>query len=223
MLHLKGTLNVKRQRAARELGVLVHQIEAQESALVIEAEAIHSQVIFDSRMICSQSVLEAKTSCLATVREAKTTRDHSIHQAEAACFKAIHEAAALNVSQSIAFHKEHDRFIRDLEEHAIEDESQSHHDLLSACQATIPNHLEEPWPPHITFYWDKHPHHPQLSCHRRLTMQNSHPWPLSRHQHPNSLPGQTGTILHQSQQGACLQWEGLPTPRSGKPLLGSNL
>ena len=28
-------------------------------------------------------------------------------------------------------------------------------------QATILNHSEEPWPPHITFYWDKHPHHPQ--------------------------------------------------------------
>ena len=55
MFHLKGTLNVKRQRAAWELGALVHQIEAQESASVIEAEDIHSQAIFDARMICSQS------------------------------------------------------------------------------------------------------------------------------------------------------------------------
>ena len=81
MLHLKGTLNVKRQRAAWELGALVHQIEAQESASVREAEAICSQAIFDAWMICSQSFLEAKTNCLAAVREAKTTRDHSIHQA----------------------------------------------------------------------------------------------------------------------------------------------
>ena len=95
MLHLKGTLNVKRQRAAWELGALVCQIEAQESALINEAEAICSQAIFDAQMIDSQSVLEAKTNCLAAVREAKTTRDHSIHQAEAACSKAIHEAAAL--------------------------------------------------------------------------------------------------------------------------------
>ena len=78
MLHLKGILNIKRQRAAWELGVLVHQIEAQESASVIKAEAIHSQVIFDAGMICSQSVLEAKTNCLAAIREAQTTRDHSI-------------------------------------------------------------------------------------------------------------------------------------------------
>ena len=84
MLHLKGTLNIKRQRVAWELGALVCQIEAQESASVIKAEAIHSQVIFDAWMICSQLVLEAKTNCLAAVREAKTTRDHSIHQAEAA-------------------------------------------------------------------------------------------------------------------------------------------
>ena len=143
MFHLKGTLNAKRQKAAWELGALVCQIEAQESASVIEAEAICSQAIFDTQMICSQSVLEAKTNCLVAVREAKTTRDHSIHQAEAACSKAICKAAALKVSQSIALHKEHNRLIWDLEEHAIEDESQSHHDLLSACQATL-SHNPQP-------------------------------------------------------------------------------
>ena len=143
MFHIKGTLNVKRQRAAWELGVLVCQIDAQESASVIEAEAICSQVIFDAWMICSQSILEAKTNCLVVVREAKSTRDHSIHQAEAACSKAICGVAALKVSQSIALHKEHDRFIWDLEEHTIKDEIQSHHDLLSACQAT-PSHNPQP-------------------------------------------------------------------------------
>ena len=48
MLHLKGTLNIKRQRDDCELGVLMHQIEAQESESVTEAEAIHSQAIFDA-------------------------------------------------------------------------------------------------------------------------------------------------------------------------------
>ena len=104
MFHLKWTLNIKRQRAAWELGVLMHQVEAQESASVAEAEVICSQVIFDAQMICSQSVLEAKTNCLVAVREAKKTRDHSIYQDEAACSKAIHEATALKVSQSITFH-----------------------------------------------------------------------------------------------------------------------
>ena len=141
MFHLKGTLNAKRQRATWELGVLVHQIEAQESASVTEAEAIHSQAIFDAWMICSQSVLEAKTNCLAAVREVNTSRDHSIYQAEAACSKAIHEAATLKVYQSIALHKEHDRFIQDLEEHTVKDES--HHDLLSACQAAL-SHNPQP-------------------------------------------------------------------------------
>ena len=121
----------------------MHQVEAQESASVTKAEAIHSQAIFDAQMICSQSVLEAKTNCLTTVREAKRTRDHSIHQAEAVCFKAICEAAALKVSQSLTFHKEHNRYKWDSEEHTIEDKSQSHHDLLSACQATL-SHNPQP-------------------------------------------------------------------------------
>ena len=81
--------------------------------------------------------------------------------------------------------------------------------------ATIPNCSEGPWPPHITFYWDKHPDHPQPSHHRRPALQkNSHPQLLHWHQHPNNLPGQKGATLHQSQWGAHLWQEGLPTPRS---------
>ena len=106
-----------------ELGAIVCQIEAQESALETEADAICSQAIFDTQMICSQSVLEAKTKCLVAVREAKTTRDHLIHQAEATHSKAICKATTLRVSQSITFHKEHDKYIWDLEEHTFEDES----------------------------------------------------------------------------------------------------
>ena len=48
MLHLKRSLNIKRQRAAWELGVLLHQIEAQVSTSVTNADAICSQVIFDA-------------------------------------------------------------------------------------------------------------------------------------------------------------------------------
>ena len=74
MLHLKRSLDIKRQRAAWELGALMNQSESQESASMTKARAICSQVIFDTQMICSQSILEAKTNCLAAVREAKTNR-----------------------------------------------------------------------------------------------------------------------------------------------------
>ena len=109
----------------------------QESASVTKARAICSQVIFDAQMICSQLVQEAKTNCLVAVREAKTNRDHLIHKAEAACSKAIHKSAALRISQSIMFHKEHGKYMQDLEEHTFNNESRSHHDFLSTCQVTL--------------------------------------------------------------------------------------
>ena len=74
MLHLKRSLDVKRQRAAWELGALMCQSQSQESASVTKARAICSQAIFDAQMICSQLVLEAKTNCLVAVREAKTVQ-----------------------------------------------------------------------------------------------------------------------------------------------------
>ena len=137
MLHLKRSLDVKRQRAAWELGALMCQSKSQESTAVTKARAICSQVIFDAQMICSQLVLEAKTNCLVAVREAKTNRDHLIHKAEAACSKAICEAVALRISQSTMFHKEHGKYMQDLEEHACKDESRSYHDFLSTCQVTL--------------------------------------------------------------------------------------
>ena len=51
MLHLKRFIDIKRQQAIWELGVLLHQNESQEATSVAAAKAIYSQ-----------SVLEAKTN-----------------------------------------------------------------------------------------------------------------------------------------------------------------
>ena len=51
VLHLKRSLDIKRQRATWELGVLLHQNKSQEAASVAMAKVIYSQ-----------SVLEAKTN-----------------------------------------------------------------------------------------------------------------------------------------------------------------
>ena len=65
MLHLKRSLDIKRQRATWELGVLLHQNESQRLTSIAAAKAIYSQ-----------AAVEAKTSFQATVTEAKTTRCH---------------------------------------------------------------------------------------------------------------------------------------------------
>ena len=92
MLHLKRSLDIKRQRATWELGVMLHQNKSQGAASTTAAKAIYSQ-----------AVLEAKTNFWATVMEAKTTRCHSTQAAKVACSKAISDTEAWKTSQAVMF------------------------------------------------------------------------------------------------------------------------
>ena len=64
-------------------------------------------------------------------------RGDQFQKSEAAYSKAIDEATALRSSQSVALHREHARLMQGLEEQALEEESKSHHNFLSACQAAL--------------------------------------------------------------------------------------
>ena len=98
MLHLKRSIDIKRQRAIWELVVILCQNESLEAASVAAAKAVYSQ-----------SVLEAKNNFYAVVMEAKTNRGCSIQAAETACSKAISEAGAQKTSQAVMFHEEHSK------------------------------------------------------------------------------------------------------------------
>ena len=124
MLHLKRSLDIKRQRATWELGVILHQNESQGAASITAANAVYSQ-----------AVLKAKTNYQTTVMDSKTTRCCSIQAAKAACSKAISEAEARKTSQAVIFQEEHSKYLQSLEEQAFREESRSHHDILSSCQA----------------------------------------------------------------------------------------
>ena len=76
MLHLKRSLDVKRQRATWELGAILHQNKSQRATLITAAKAV-----------CSWAVTEAKTNYWDTVLEAKTTKYHSIQAANVTCSK----------------------------------------------------------------------------------------------------------------------------------------
>ena len=60
-----------------------------------------------------------------------------LQKSEVAYSKAISEAMALRSSQSAALHRERMRLMQELEEQALGEESKSHHDFLSTCQATL--------------------------------------------------------------------------------------
>ena len=49
------------------------------------------------------------------------------------------EVKAQKVSQAVIFHKEHGKYMQDLDEQAMGEESRSHNDFLSACQVILYN------------------------------------------------------------------------------------
>ena len=113
------------------------QNESQVAALIKEARVICSQTTLDIWTACSQSLLASKTSYLAAVKEAKTTRGHLVQEAEATCSKAICEAEAQKNSQAAMLHKEHGKYMQDLEEQVMGEESRSHNNFLFAYQVTL--------------------------------------------------------------------------------------
>ena len=126
LMNTNGSIDTRRQRAVWDLGVMLHQNESQVATTVTEA-----------RTICSQKALEARTGYLVVVKEAKTTRSHLLQEAEATCSKVICEAKAQKISQATKLHKKHGKYMWDLEEQAVEEESKSHNDFLTACQAIL--------------------------------------------------------------------------------------
>ena len=137
LLNTKGSIDIWRQRAVWELGIILCQNKSQVAASITEVKVICSQVTLDTWTACSQSIFEAKTNFLVAVKKAKTTRGHLVQEVEAACSKAICEAEARKVSQAVIFHKEHGKYMRDLEEQAFGEESRSWNDFLSACQVIL--------------------------------------------------------------------------------------
>ena len=69
-------------------------------------------------------------------------RGNLLQKSEVAYSKAIGKAVALRLSQFVALHREHMRLMQELEEQALGEESKSHHDFLSACQATLYHTLQ---------------------------------------------------------------------------------
>ena len=144
MLHLKRSLDIKRQRATWELGVLLCQNESQGATSIAASKAVYSH-----------AVLEAKTNFQVTVMEARTTRCHSIQAAKVACSKAISDTEAQKTSQAMMFQEKHSKYLWTLEEQAFREESRittrSSPPVRLHC-ATVHSHLGGHWLPCITCY-----------------------------------------------------------------------
>ena len=98
---------------------------------------------------CTKAVLEARYNYRAAVQEAKMIRGNQLQESEVAYSKALGENTAMRSSQSMTLHREHVRHMHEFEEQAIREESKSHHDFLSACQAIL-HHAPQPLKENLT-------------------------------------------------------------------------
>ena len=137
MLCMKRSTYLKRQWVIWELGLLLWQSEVNEAMSVEKAKVIQSQEVLDTKVGCIRSVLEVKCNYQAAVQEAKMIRGNLLQKSKIAFSKAISEATALRLSQCAALHRKHMQLMQELEEQVLREESKSHHDFLSTCQATL--------------------------------------------------------------------------------------
>ena len=74
MLHVKRSIDLKRQWVIWELGLLLHQNEVKEAASIEKAKVVHSREVLDAKVDCAKSVLEAKCNYRVAVQEDKMFR-----------------------------------------------------------------------------------------------------------------------------------------------------
>ena len=69
-------------------------------------------------------------------------RSNQLQESETAYSEALGENAAARSTQSTRLHKEHVKHMHELEEQAIREENNSHHNFLSTCQAVLLHALQ---------------------------------------------------------------------------------
>ena len=137
MFSVRRSLDLKRQQAIWEFEALLHQQEAEEATDNEKAKIIHSRKNLDAKVGCAKAAMEAKYNYRMAIQEARTIRSNQLQELETAYSEALGENATARSTQSTRLHREHVKHMHDLEEQAIREESKSHHDFLSTCQAIL--------------------------------------------------------------------------------------
>ena len=211
LLNTEGSIDARRWRAVWELGIILCQNESRVAASIKEAKVSCSQATLNTQTSCSWLILEAKTDFLAVVKKAKTTRGHLVQEAKAACSKAICGAKAQKVSRAAIFHKEHGKYMRNLEEQAVGEESRSHNDFLSTCQVILYNSPPQLKGALTTLYHlllGQMPLSPPFVLPQKTSPMEEQPTTAAPpHKCPNDLLGPKDDTLCQIPWRACLRVE----------------
>ena len=137
MLSIKRSSELKRQRAIWDFEALLHQQEAEAAAANERAKIVHLRKDLQARVKCTKVVIRAKYDYRVAVQEARAVWCNKLKEAEAAYSEALHKNAAMKSLHCATLHREHAKYMHELEEWALKAENRSWQDFLSAHLAVL--------------------------------------------------------------------------------------
>ena len=132
MLSIKRSSELERQQVIWDLKALLCQQEAETAAATERANIVHSRKDLQARVKCAKAVMKAKYDYRVAVQEARAVWCNELEEAEVTYSEALHENTAAQSLHCATLHKEHVKYMSELEEQALEVENRSQQDFLSA-------------------------------------------------------------------------------------------
>ena len=137
MLSLKRSLELKRQWVIWDFEASLHQWEAEAAATNERAKIVHLRKDLQARVRCTKAVMRAKYDYRVAVQEARAVWCNKLKEAEATYSEAPYKNAAVQSLHCTTLHREHAKYMSELEEWALEVEIRSWQDFLSAHLAIL--------------------------------------------------------------------------------------
>ena len=113
------------------------QEKAEESTANQKAKTIPVRKNLNAKVGCAKVIMEAKYNCWIAIWEARMIRSNQLQESGTAYLEALGENATIRSTRCTKLHREHVKHMHELEEQAMSNESRSHQDFLSSCQAVL--------------------------------------------------------------------------------------
>ena len=137
MLSIKKSSNLERQQAIQDFKASLHQREAEGAATNERAKIVHSRKDLQARVKCTKAIINAKYDYRVAVQEASVVRCSELKEVEATYLEALCENVAAKSFHCTTLHREHAKYMSDLETQALEAENRSQQDFLSTHLAIL--------------------------------------------------------------------------------------
>ena len=142
MLSVRRSSELERQQVIWDYEASLYQWEAETAAANERVKIACSRKGLQARVKCTKVVMRAKYDYRVAVQEARSTQCNELEEAENTYSEALCENAATQSLHCATLHREHVKYMSELEGRALEAENRSQQDFLSTHLAIL--HLAPP-------------------------------------------------------------------------------